>query len=278
MATPGGILQVVSGDVATPVDLEAKSLGGVYHLGGGRVFVLEFGGDRVFELLWAGGVLTRKRTFEVGSAPRLLAQSDKVVRVVSRDPEQPLTDIDLLTGATTTPAAGGELVADLKWYDGGFQAAWIREAKVGSTDVEAEPYKLHAAPSGLYALHAGKAVLTRVGDGKTTSLTGSATAMAGDVALLLAGSGSLQIVREMEVVASHAVPVGSSDLVVVDGVAVVAAGSTGTLTLVGVSGDRPVATPTVTVPYAAGRLHVGPGVVWVSSPQSGQVARCTWSR
>jgi hypothetical protein len=278
VATGRGVVQVVSGGTATPLDLDAKELGGVYHLGDGKVMVLEFGGSRVFELLWKEGSLTRLRTFEVGPGPRLLRLGDGVVRVVSRDPDRPLSDIDLSSGAVTPVRGEGRLAADVEWHAGTFHGAWIHEAKVGEVSVQAEPYRLHAAASGLYALHAGMPLLTRVSDGKTLTLTGPATRIDGDLAVLLSGGGSLQVVRDMQVAATHAVPVGASDLAVQGGIAVVAAGSTGTLTLVNVGDARPVATPTVTVPFAAGRLHVGPELLWVTGPQSGQIAACTWSR
>lgn len=274
-SSPRGVVQAIHEGAVTPLDLKAKSLGGVYHLGDGQVFVLEFGGDRVFELAWADGKLTRKRTFEVGQAPRLLVAGDGVLRVVSRDPERPLTEIDLSTGSTRPVNAQGEVAADLVWHDKSWHTAWLREGKVGDVEVAPEPYLLHSAASGLYALHAGKQTLTRVGDAKTLELTGSPSRMSGDLVVLLAGSGALQVVEDMAVVRTHPVPVGAADVVVFDGVAAVAGGASGQLTVIGLREGRPVRGGEVNVPFAAGRLYAGDEVLWVVGPQSGQAVSCT---
>ncbi len=255
------------------VDLHAKDLGGAYAHDD-RFYILDFGADRIFSLDGDGTV---GQEFQVGIAPRVMAFGDRVARVVSRDPDRPIVDVNLDTGTSSPVTPTGSLAADVEWHKGSFHEAWIYEGKVGSVRVADEPFRLHAARSGLYAMHAASATLSRVPDGRSVSLAGPITKLEGDLVALVAGSGKVQVVKDMGVVLTREVPVGASDLAVMGGgrVAAVSGGNSGKIHLVSLDSSTRVAKGSVAVPFSVGRLYPWNSTLWAIGPKSGRVARCT---
>ncbi len=274
VAGPQGKAHYIGPATTETLTLDAKKIGGVYYHKD-VFYLLDTGGNQVVSLDVQGKNIRHKNTFDVGTSPRLVAFSETSMRVVRRANGLPFVDVNLQSGQMVEVPRSPTVVADIEWHRGAFYEAWISQSKVGAVQVAAEPYRLHTTRSGLYAMHASSPVVTKVDDGAELTLAGPPLRLAGDLVALVSGSGKVQVIEDMSVVATHDVPAGANDLVVLrDGIAAVSSGSSGTIYLLPVAPGVKIDKDKVEVPFSVGRLYPRDGTLWVIGPRSGRVARC----
>ena len=304
LVTSGQLLVIEPGGAQQRLELPRGALAGVYPCTGGAL-TLESTGRHAIVLGFDGAALVERAAIEVGATPRVAAW------VLARGEARPIVHADLAAHTVLAATVAGDTPVDLELGPGG---DWLYVANLASADISViaaqgsevsvsipvapSPWRLFAAPATatverdrLYVLHANSPTLTAIDTRRRLrELSRDLDAVPSKVAIsasgayiyaLAPGAGRLTLLdaSNLATIATHEVPVGSSDLAVVgDGLrawVLVSTGDRGELWVFRVEGEslRRVATPSLEA--AAGRIAATPdgAHVWLIGPRTGRVAR-----